>query len=234
MLGGWKRSFWHYGDACKGGVLIIAGTLENFKTWAASPACRDESAGVASGRLFVWVKHKPDDEYGYIMRRLMFKTKRAVQQSQMEKVLSFQSGTVYEGELKDTAMESIPTLMVTCTKVNGRTTSRTAMATTLMATRTKVNTRTANNTAVESIPGLMVSVYEGEWKDDKKHGRGKFTWSDERCTKVNGRATSNTDVERKPGLMVTCTKVNGRTARNMDVERAPGLKSPCTKVNTRT
>ena len=98
MLGGWKRSFWHYGDACKGGVLIIAGTVENFKTWAASSACRDESAGVASGRLFVWVKHKPDDEYGYILALDVQNETSCATVANGKGLALFQNGTVYEGE----------------------------------------------------------------------------------------------------------------------------------------
>ena len=60
-------------------------------------------------------------------------------------------------------------------------------------------------------------VYEGEWKDGKKHGRGKYTYSTGDVYEgewKDNKILYGHGKTAKPTLMATRTKVNGRTARH--------------------
>ena len=48
----WKEWYTKYAGMTKMGVIILAGTPENFSEWAKSKACREEVAEVPDGRLF--------------------------------------------------------------------------------------------------------------------------------------------------------------------------------------
>jgi len=52
------------------GVLVPAGTIENWKKWAASEACREEVKNVPNDRIFAYIEHQEDDaggKKGYII-----------------------------------------------------------------------------------------------------------------------------------------------------------------------
>ena len=51
----WKEWYTKYAGMTKMGVIILAGTPENFSEWAKSKACREEVAEVPDGRLWAFV-----------------------------------------------------------------------------------------------------------------------------------------------------------------------------------
>lgn len=55
--GDWKDAFTHYASLTKYGVLILAGTPENFSNWAQSKACMAEVSKIPGDRLFAYVLH---------------------------------------------------------------------------------------------------------------------------------------------------------------------------------
>ncbi|CAK9093591.1 Cortactin-binding protein 2 (CortBP2), partial [Durusdinium trenchii] len=57
----WLIHYKHYSEKTKYGVLILAGTVDFFRLWAASEACRREVEDVPDGRLFAYID-------GYILR----------------------------------------------------------------------------------------------------------------------------------------------------------------------
>ena len=57
----WKEWYTKYAGMTKMGVIILAGTPENFSEWAKSKACREEVAEVPDGRLWAFVD-------GYVRR----------------------------------------------------------------------------------------------------------------------------------------------------------------------
>ena len=54
----WEEHFAFYGGCTRYGVIILAGTLENFAAWAKSQACLDEVQTVPDGRLFAYIEHE--------------------------------------------------------------------------------------------------------------------------------------------------------------------------------
>ncbi|CAK9040603.1 unnamed protein product [Durusdinium trenchii] len=51
----WLVHYRHYSEKTKCGVLILAGSVDFFRLWAASDACRREVAEVPDGRLFAYI-----------------------------------------------------------------------------------------------------------------------------------------------------------------------------------
>eukprot|EP00913_Durusdinium_trenchii_P014956 g14029.t2 len=51
----WLIQYKHYSEKTKYGVLILAGTVDFFRLWAASEACRREVEDVPDGRLFAYI-----------------------------------------------------------------------------------------------------------------------------------------------------------------------------------
>ena len=64
-----------------------------------------------------------------------------------------------------------------------------------MVMRMKESSKTARVTDKGNILGLMVDVYEGEFKDGESHGQGKYTWANGSvmCMKESGNTTRSTD-----------------------------------------
>jgi hypothetical protein len=64
------KAFQQCAAATQFGVLVPAGTIENWKKWAASEACREEVKNLPNGRIFAYIEHQEDDaggKKGYII-----------------------------------------------------------------------------------------------------------------------------------------------------------------------
>ena len=71
--------------------------------------------------------------------------------------------------------------------------------------------------------------YEGEWKNGKMHGSGKFIWEDGRVyqgyfKKENILWINDMDLEHLSGQMAEFTKENGNMIKDME--------KPCIRINT--
>mmetsp|Transcript_48892 Transcript_48892/g.148293 ORF Transcript_48892/g.148293 Transcript_48892/m.148293 type:complete len:310 (+) Transcript_48892:68-997(+) len=91
--GGWKEHYWHYGSKTKYGHIILAGTLEHFRKWSQSKACRDECAKVDKGRLFAYVK-------GYLMHVDAKDGLASANVANGRGFIVWASGNYYEGDIQ--------------------------------------------------------------------------------------------------------------------------------------
>jgi hypothetical protein len=74
--------------------------------------------------------------------------------------------------------------------------------------------------------------YEGEWQENRAHGKGKFVHVDETFMKECGPTIKPTDKESINMSMELCIKVNGRKISSMEKEQKPGLMIHAIKVIT--
>jgi hypothetical protein len=96
--------FQKYAKATKYGVLILVGTLDNFKKWTASKACRKEVEGIPEGRLFAYIEHTPEDnptDLGYIVHIDAENCDASATVEDGIGYILWNDGQYYHGELRD-------------------------------------------------------------------------------------------------------------------------------------
>ena len=100
----WLEAYAEYAASTKYGVLIFAGTPENFQVWAKSEACLNEVKQIPRGRLFAYIEHTEDDEggrQGYIVHIDAQNKKGSATVANGKGYTIYASGNYYHGELKD-------------------------------------------------------------------------------------------------------------------------------------
>ena len=98
----WKEWYTKYAGMTKMGVIILAGTPENFSEWAKSKACREEVAEVPDGRLWAFVD-------GYIISVNVKAATASATVSNGKGAIVWASGNYYKGDLKGSKMHGVGT-----------------------------------------------------------------------------------------------------------------------------
>ena len=100
----WLEAYAEYAGSTKYGVLIFAGTPENFQVWAKSEACLNEVKQIPNGRLFAYIEHTEDDEggrQGYIVSIDAQNHRGSATVSNGKGYAIYADGSYFHGELKD-------------------------------------------------------------------------------------------------------------------------------------
>ena len=155
------EAFQQCAAATKFGVLIPVGTIENWKKWAASEACREEVKGLLDNPVFAYIEHQEKDaggKKGYITQ---IGDKRSLPTVRDGKgYILCRSGDFYEGELKGSSRHGKGKFV----RPNGD----------IYEGEWEAGKRHGK--------GKMVSkngdIYEGVWKDNKSHGKGWYHGAD--------------------------------------------------------
>jgi len=161
----WKATYVEYGTLTNYGHLILAGTIENFASWAKSKPCRDETARVVAGRLFAYIRHPVNEKFthpgrGFIVYVDAHGNKASATVSDGYGYVLWQSGDYFEGELKGGLK-------------HGQGTETWASGDKYVG-EWKDNKRNGQGTQTYASG----DKYVGEFKDNKMHGQGTYTYAD--------------------------------------------------------
>jgi len=150
--GGWKEHYVHYGSKTKYGHIILAGTLEHFRKWSQSKACKDECSKVVKGRLFAFVD-------GYLLHVDAVDGFASANIENGHGFIVWASGNYYVGEIRGG-------------KKDGEGTFTWASGQTYTGQLVKGDFEGRGEFRYEDG-----GHYEGEVHKDKKHGLGTMTYA---------------------------------------------------------
>jgi len=181
----WLEAYAEYAASTKYGVLIFAGTPENFQVWAKSEACLDEVKQIPTGRLFAYIEHTEDDEggrQGYIVHIDAQNGKGAATVANGKGYVIFANGSYYHGELKGGNR-------------NGYGTNNYGSGDKYVGDW-KDGNMNGHGTYTYGSGRFEGDKYVGDWKDGKKNGHGTYTYAsgskyvgDYKDGKMNGHGT---------------------------------------------
>lgn len=196
--------FHKYANATKWGVLILVGSLDNFKKWTASAACRKEVEHIPDGRLFAYIEHSSEDnptDLGYIVHLDAENCDASATVEDGIGYIFWNDGQFYHGELRDGIRSGLGTEgyldgpSTTTTASHSSTTASATISATASATISTTISTTNTNTSASTIAStantntsaihiktkdhttLHYCYYDGEWENGMYHGKGKKTYA---------------------------------------------------------
>ena len=185
----WLEAYAKYAASTKYGVLIFAGTPENFQVWAKSEACLDEVKQIPTGRLFAYIEHTENDEggrQGYIVHIDAQNFAGSATVANGKGYMLFENGDYYHGELKDEGKDGHGTYTYGRGRFEGdeyvgdwKDDKQNGHGTYTYANGNKYvgdfrdGKRNGNGTNTYADG----DEYVGGYKDDKKNGHGTYTYA---------------------------------------------------------
>ena len=155
------EAFQQCAAATQFGVLIPVGTIENWKKWAASEACREEVKGLSDNRVFAYIEHQEKDaggKKGYIIKigdEMSWPTVR-----DGKGYILWRDGDFYEGEFQGNKKHG-----------QGKWVSKNGH---VYEGEWEAGKRHGKGKWVTKNG----DIYEGEYNADKKHGKGWYHGAD--------------------------------------------------------
>ena len=140
------------------GVLIPVGTIENWKKWAASEACREEVKNVPNDRIFAYIEHQEKDaggKKGYILR--LGKESSAPSIGSGIGYVIWRNGSYYHGELR-----------------NGVRNGKGMYVDPSSGDSYDGEWKCDKYHGTGIFVSASVGTYEGKWKNNMYHGKGKL------------------------------------------------------------
>lgn len=182
----WVELYAHYASLTKYGVLILAGTVEVYKAWALSSACRKEVATIPPGRLFAYVRHDSECDppnKGYIVSVNLHENNAAATVSNGFGLTLYGTLAPPRDWLGEPADDRHP-----CPPTPGRQVTATITAVSCTRASSTARARTSGRMARSTryVQGDRWSVpdrahqpprLQGAWVDDKLNGVGTYTWA---------------------------------------------------------
>jgi len=185
----WLEAYAEYAASTKYGVLIFAGTPENFQVWAKSEACLDEVKQIPTGRLFAYIEHTEDDEggrQGYIVHIDAQNNKGSATVANGKGYVIYASGEYYHGELKGGHRNGYGTNNYGSGRFEGdkyvgdwKDDKSNGHGTYTYASGDKYvgDYKDGKQNGHGTYTYASGNVYVGDWKDSKKNGHGTFTFA---------------------------------------------------------